>query len=192
MDKIKEYCRKKRFLLLFLAVLFLFGLIVGLYLGIDGIEILKKDVLYYARNIGSQSYNYLLIHFFFLTISLVLSFFAIGIPLLCTILFYEGMCLGFLLGIFSLTYGVGGGLFAAIFFVLTKLFFVVILILFFLKCLEIARKMIGKYIYKTDPSIVISKHLKACFYLIGFVLIYDLFLIILGDKILPLFSFLIA
>ena len=192
MDKIKEYCRKKRFLLLFLAVLFLFGMIIGIYSGINGIEILKQDILYYASNIAGQSYNYLLVHFFFLTISLVLSFFAIGIPLLCTILFYEGMCLGFLLSAFALTYSLKGAFFAVIFFILTKLFFVVILLLFFLKCLEIARKMLGKYIYKTDPSLAISKHLKACFCLIGLVLIYDLFLIILGNKILPLFSFLLA
>ncbi len=191
MYKLKQYCCKKKYILLFFAVLFVFGFVVGLYLGVSNIDLLKENVLYYQNNLLNQSYNYILIHFFFLTISFVLSFFTIGIPLLCAILFYEGMCLGFLNGIFSLVYGISGFFFSFFFFLITKFVFVILFVLFFLKCLEIARKMIGKYLYKTDPSIVITKLAKACFVLIVLALTYDIFIALFGRNLIGLFGFLL-
>ena len=191
LKQLKYYLKTKKHLILFISILALAGAIVGLYLGVSNIEFLKEDVLYYTSHIKDQSYNYILFHFFAVVISIVTSFFAIGIPLLCTLLFYEGMSVGFLIGIFSVTYGISGTLFVLLFLIVTKLVYFVILIFLFSKCLKIARKMIGKYIYKTDPSIIVGHLLKGCICLTGMLLIYDGFLYLFGSKIITLLSFLL-
>ncbi len=187
----KEYLRKNKYFVLFLAVLLIFGVVIGLYLGISNIEILREEVTYYSENISNRTYNYLLFHFFVFVFGILTSFFAIGVPFLCTLLFYEGMSMGFLLGIFSLTYGIKGFLFSCIFIFLTKFIYLICLLFLFSKCLKIARKMIGKYIYKTDPSIIIIHLVKGCVLCTIIVLLYDLVLWGTGGKILPLFQFLI-
>jgi len=192
MDKIKKYIFKKRYILLFVLVLFVFGLVVGLFLSIHNIDYLREDVVYYAKNIANQSYNYMFIHFFLLVVSLVLSFFAVGIPLICTILFYEGLTTGFLIGLFSSMYQFGGFIFSWIFIFVTKLGYVVLLLFFFFKCLEIARKMIGKYIYKTDPSIILVHLLKASACFILFIFLHDFLVYSLASKVLPFFHFLLT
>ena len=192
MNKMKVYFKKKKYLLLFLAVLMLCGLLVGLLLGITNIDFLKENVLYYSSHIENQHLSYCFFHFFLLVISLATSFFGIGIPLLCAILFYEGLTIGFLIGIFSFTYFIGGFIFSIIFLLFSKLPYLFLFILFILKCFEIARKMIGKYLYKTDPSLAVSNLLKACICIILLVLLYDTFLYFIGNKILPLFDFLLS
>ncbi len=192
MLKLRKYISKKKYILFFLLCLFLFGASIGLFLGIRNIDFLKESVVYYVSNISSQSYNYMLIHFFLLVLCFATSFIGIGVPLLCTVLFYEGLTSGFLIGIFLMTYQIGGFLFSLIFLIITKMAYILILTLFFLKTLEIARKMIGKYIYKTDPSIAITRLMKGCIYLILIAFINDIFVFFFGNKILPLFHFLLS
>lgn len=192
LKRLKYYLKQRKHLVLFISILALAGAIVGLYLGVSNIEFLKEDVLYYTSHINNQSYNYILFHFFAVVISIVTSFFAIGIPLLCTLLFYEGMTIGFLIGIFSVTYGISGTLFSLIFIIITKLIYLILLILLFSKCLKIARKMIGKYIYKIDPSILVSRLLKGCITLTVILLVYDVVLLFFANQILSFFSFLLT
>lgn len=187
----KEYFKKNRYFVLFLAVLLIFGIVIGLYLSISHIDILKEEVAYFAENISSRTYNYVFFHFFVFVVGILTSFFAIGIPFLCTLIFYEGMSIGFLLGIFSLTYGLTGFIFACIFILVTKVFYLICLLFLFSKCLRIARKMIGKYIYKTDPSIIVVHLVKGCALCTFLLIIYDALLWGLGSRILPLFNFLI-
>mgnify|MGYP005809495311 FL=1 len=187
----KEYFKKNQYFVLFLAVLLIFGIFVGLYLGVSHIDILKEEVTYFVNNISNRAYNYLFFHFFVFVIGIVTSFLAIGVPFLCTVIFYEGMSIGFLIGIFSVTYGLTGFVFSIIFILITKLFYLICLLFLFSKCLRIARKMIGKYIYKTDPSIIVVHLVKGCALCTFLLVIYDTLLWGFGNKILPLFNFLI-
>lgn len=192
MHKIKKYIQNNKYLLLFLTTLFVFGIVSGLIIGISNIHLLKESVIFYADNIKNTNYNFILIHFFFFVISFVFSFLGIGIPLLCTILFYEGLTCGFLLGIFTVTYQLGGFFYAFAFSILIKGVYLLLLVLFFFKCLTIARKMIGKYLYKTDPSLVIVRKIRACAWIIGLLFLNDVVVFFLGNKILPLFHFLLS
>ena len=177
--------------MLFLSVLLVFGLLIGLYIALSNIEILREEDTYYVSHIENRTYNHVFFHFFILVIGTILSFFAIGIPFLCALLFYEGMSIGFVLGIFGAVYHSGGLIFALIFLLITKAFYLFNLLFLFTKCLKISCKMIGKYIYKTDPSILVKHFMKGCVLITLFVLLYDLFLWGFGDQILPLFKFLI-
>ncbi len=192
MRELKKYLKKKKYLLLFVGILFSIGLIVGLILSITHINWIQNDILYFANHLESQTYEYTLFHFFLLVVSLFFSFFGIGIPILCTILFYEGMSLGFLIGSFTLCFQLKGLLFSILFYLITKGAYLLILIFFFFKCIEIARKMIGKYIYKTNPSMYIVKMLKGTLILIFFVFLIDSFLYFFATPLITIFRFLLV
>ena len=192
MLKIKRYLQKNKYFFLFLSVLLLIGLLLGIYIAWQNKSLLQELVYLYAQNIETKTYNYLFFHFFILVISVILSFFVIGIPLFCALLFYEGMSLGFILCLFTLNYNISGLCFALIFLLITKIFYLVCLVFIFTKSLKIASKRIGNYLYKTKNYDLIIKYTKGSAMFIIMVLLYDTALLFLGPKILPLFKFLIT
>ena len=189
MCHIKRFVKNQKYILFFLGTLFVFGIATGLILSLTNIEVLKESVLSYVMNIQTINYNYLLIHFFLLVLCFVTSFLGIGIPFLCALWFYEGLTWGFVFGIFSATYQLGGFLFAFLFIVITKGIYLLLFIFFFLKCLNIARKMIGKYLYKTDPSVALVRLIKGCACIICLAFLNDFLLLLLGGKVVPFFRF---
>ena len=191
MTILKKFLSRKKYLFLFMGILTLIGTLVGLYLSFKNINILKDNVYYYINNRQNLQFNYIYIHFFFLVISFIGSFFIIGLPLLCTLIFYQGLSLGFLLGIFSLTLSIKGFVYAIIFFTVTQLFYLIILYFFFIKCFNITRKTIGKIIYKTNPTNYLVSMTKCCGLLILLQTLYDFFLLLFNKPILNVFAFLL-
>lgn len=191
MTILKKFLSRKKYLFLFMGILTLIGTLVGLYLSFKNINILKDNVYYYINNRQNLKFNYIYIHFFFLVISFIGSFFIIGLPLLCTLIFYQGLSLGFLLGIFSLTLSIKGLVYATIFFTVTQLFYLIILYFFFIKCFNITRKTIGKIIYKTNPTNYLVSMTKSCGLLILLQTLYDFFLLLFNKPILNVFAFLL-
>ncbi len=189
---IKRYLQARKYLLLFLMVLLLIGFGIGMFLGITNIEALRYSVISYASNMGGSSFNYLYFHFFMVIISVLLSFCLIGVPLLCTIIFYEGMSSGFLLGIFSLTYGLKGLLFSVIFLLITKFIYIFLLIFLFSKCLQIARRMIGRFLYKSNNNELLFHLVKGVLVIVIGIIFYDTLLMFTGTKIIQNFSFLLT
>ncbi len=191
MTILKKFLSRKKYLFLFMGILTLIGTLVGLYLSFKKIYILKDNVYYYINNRQNLQFNYIYIHFFFLVISFIGSFFIIGLPLLCTLIFYQGLSLGFLLGIFSLTLSIKGLVYAIVFFTVTQLFYLIILYFFFIKCFNITRKTIGKMIYKTNPTNYLVSMTKSCGLLILLQTLYDFFLLLFNKPILNVFAFLL-
>ncbi len=192
MKQLKLYLKKKKYVLLFLSVLVLLGVAVGFFLSLANFSYLKENVLYFSQNFMNGHFSYLFLHFFFLVIALFFSFFGIGIAFLCAFIFFEGISLGLIIGLFSMTYSFSGFCFAILFFLVTKGVYFVFLLFYFMKCLEIARRMIGKFLYKTDPSHFLGRILKACGIVILVVFLSDLGIYFLGHKILIFFRFLLV
>lgn len=191
MTLLKKFFNRKKYLFLFMSVLLLIGFIIGLYLSVKHIDSLKESLYYFINNKNNLHLNYLYIHFFFLVISFLSSFFVVGLALLCSLIFYEGMTLGFLIGLFSLTLSFKGGFYAFIFFIFTQLFYLIILFFFFIKCFNIARKMIGKILYKTDPANYLVLMTKSCGILILAMVFYDFLLFLFSKPLLNVFAFLL-
>ncbi len=191
MTLLKKFLNRKKYLFLFMSVLLLIGFIIGLYLSVKHIDSLKDSLYYFISNRNNLHLNYLYIHFFFLVISFLSSFFVVGLALLCSLIFYEGMTLGFLIGLFSLTLSFKGGVYAFIFFIFTQLFYLIILFFFFIKCFNIARKMIGKILYKTDPTNYLVLMTKSCGILILAMVFYDFLLFLFSKPLLNVFAFLL-
>ena len=191
MTILKKFLSRKKYLFLFMGILTLIGTLVGLYLSFKNINILKDNVYYYINNRQNLQFNSIYIHVFFFVISFIGSFFIIGLPLLCTLIFYQGLSLGFLLGIFSLTLSIKGFVYAIIFFTVTQLFYLIILYFFFIKCFNITRKTIGKIIYKINPTNYLVSMTKSCGLLILLQILYDFFLLLFNKPILNVFAFLL-
>lgn len=191
MTLLKKFLNRKKYLFLFMSVLLLIGFLIGLYLSVKHIDSLKDSLYYFISNRNNLHLNYLYIHFFFLVISFLFSFFVVGLALLCSLIFYEGMTLGFLIGLFSLTLSFKGGVYAFIFFIFTQLFYLIILFFFFIKCFNIARKMIGKILYKTDPTNYLVLMTKSCGILILAMVFYDFLLFLFSKPLLNVFAFLL-
>lgn len=191
MTLLKKFLNRKKYLFLFMSVLLLIGFLIGLYLSVKHIDSLKDSLYYFISNRNNLHLNYLYIHFFFLVISFLSSFFVVGLALLCSLIFYEGMTLGFLIGLFSLTLSFKGGVYAFIFFIFTQLFYLIILFFFFIKCFNIARKMIGKILYKTDPTNYLVLMTKSCGILILAMVFYDFLLFLFSKPLLNVFAFLL-
>ena len=119
MKELTKYLKKKKYILLFLGVLFAFGVVVGVIIGLSNMGVLESQALYFKEHMSETSYQYVLLHFFFLSISLFTSYFGIGIPILLTLFFYEGMSFGFLFALFTSTFHIGGLLFAVLFLFIT-------------------------------------------------------------------------
>ena len=188
---IKRYLQARKYLLLFLGIILLIGFGIGMFLGITNIEALRYSVMSYASNMGGASFNYLYFHFFIVVISVLLSFCLIGVPLLCAIIFYEGMSIGFLIGIFGLTYGLKGLLFSVLLLLVTKFVYLFLLIFLFSKCLQIARRMIGRFLYKSKNNELMVHLAKGVLVIVLGIIFYDTLLLLCGSKILKTFSFLL-
>lgn len=176
-----NYLKQRRFYFLFLSIILLFGIGIGIYLGISNIVNIKENILNAMGNIGYINYNYILIHFFLLSMGVLLSFVGIGIPLLLVIIFYEGLCNGFLLSVFTILYSAKGLLFAIIYYLLTQGLFLFVLFIILIKCTLISRKMIGKFLYKTSHLELIIHLLKSCLLWISLVLAYDILFYFFGN-----------
>ncbi len=188
---IKRYLQARKYLLLFLGIIFLIGFGIGMFLGITNIEDLRYSVISYASNMGGASFNYLYFHFFMVVISVLLSFCLIGVPLLCAIIFYEGMSIGFLTSIFGLTYGLKGLLFSVLLLLVTKFIYMLLLIFLFSKCLQIARRMIGRFLYKSKNNELMIHLVKGALVIVLGIIFYDTLLFFCGSKIVQAFSFLL-
>ena len=191
MKEFTNYLKKKKYILLFLGVLFVFGVVVGAIIGLSNMSVLESQAFYYKEHISEISYQYILLHFFFLALSLFTSYFGIGLPIILTLFFYEGMSFGFLFALFTSTFHTGGFLFAILFLLITKGVYLVLFVLFFFHTLEIGRKRIGDFIYKTNSCSSLQNHAKAGILLIFFCFLFDIALSLFGTPLISLFQFLL-
>ena len=191
MKEFTRFLKKKKYGLLFLGVLFAFGVVVGSIIGLSNMNVLSSQALYYKEHITETSYPYVLLHFFFLAISLFTSYFGIGLPIILTLFFYEGMSFGLILALFTSTFHTGGFLFAILFLLITKGVYLILFILFFFHTLEIARKRVGDFIYKTNSCASLQNHAKAGILLIFFTFLFDIILLLFGTPLISLFQFLL-
>ena len=191
MKELTKYLKKKKYILLFLGVLFAFGVVVGVIIGLSNMGVLESQALYFKEHMNETSYQYVLLHFFFLSISLFTSYFGIGIPILLTLFFYEGMSFGFLFALFTSTFHIGGLLFAVLFLFITKGIYLLLFLLFFFHSLEIGRKRVGDFIYKTNSCGALQNHAKAGIVLILICFLFDVALFLFGTPLISLFQFLL-
>ena len=180
MKKIWTSIKNKKNLWLFLGIIFLFGIGVGIYFGLQTNGILENTLTNFNLNFQEQTTHFSIIHFVLLCILLISSILIIGIPLAIAYLFYEGISIGFCFTIFTITYNLKGFLFIFLFFLITKVLFLIIYSLFFFKILNLGKSIISWVIYKNNKKDYIFKLITNCLVLMIFLFFYDLLIDLFG------------
>ena len=192
MKRIWSKISKQKNLIIFLTIIFLFGIGIGIYFGFSGEKIIQTVINNYALNIKEQTAHFAIPHFTILSLLFVLSFIGLGVPAGIAYLFYEGLSIGFCGTVFSIAFHFQGFLYIIVFFTLTKIPFLLIYLFFFHKLASIAKSIISWLIYKESKKERLIHLSLGCFVLIIFLLIYDLFFDFLGINIVKSLNFLLT
>jgi hypothetical protein len=192
MKKLLLQIKNQKNVLIFLAIILLSGISLGIYFGINAKNVMESTMSNYILKIGEQGYHFAITHFTILSLLFVLSFIGFGIPVAIAYLFFEGLTIGFCGSIFSLLIGIKGLFFLLIFFLLTKIPFLIIFSFFFNKILSITRAIISWIVYKQSKKDYIINLALGCLILIVFLLLYDLFFDFIGINIIKVFNFLLT
>jgi hypothetical protein len=191
MKKISMQLKNQKNVLIFLAIILLFGIILGIYFGFNAKELMENTISNYVLKIEEQGYHFAISHFTILSLLFVLSFIGLGVPAAIAYLFFEGLTIGFCGSIFTLIIGVKGLIYILIFFLLTKIPFLFIYNFFFNKILLITKSLISWIIYKQSKKDYIINLALGCLILIVILLCYDLIFDFLGINIIKIFQFLL-
>lgn len=177
-------------MVLFLIILFMIGFATGLFLGVSHLEELKPYVFSFASS-SIHVPNLLFVHLGMLCVGFLFSCILIGIPFLFCIFFYEALSLGFFFSLMSILFFIKGSVYVILYFLIFKAFFVLVLVVFSIKCIKIPG-ILFKLKNGDFNGVHEFKHLVfACAILFTFQFVYDFFLFLFGNHFLSLFSFLL-
>ncbi len=190
MNVIVKYMKKRRTLMLFASILLIIGIIMGVIIAFNSKPEFIPLLTQYKSNIKGLTFINLMSHFSILTFLLVSSTLAIGIPLFTMVFFIEGLNIGFLITIFSITFRLNGFLFSLLFILFTNLIFLIFLFLLFPKCLEICRNVIGRILYKKDNEVFILRLVGLSLILIFIAFIIEFISFLISSHILNIFQLL--
>ncbi len=191
MTLLKEYLKRREYLLIFIGIILLFGILTGVFLVFSNTDYLLEHVLISAHTLSPVSYLSLFHHFLCLFLGIIFSIIGIGFPFFILVIFFEGISIGFILSLFSIQYFLKGTLFAFLYILISKSIYILILILLAVKSFFIMRDIIFRLVYHKSVKTRFKSTLKACLCLLIFSFIYDLFLLLFGRLLIQVFNFLI-
>jgi len=186
-----SYLKKYHNHILFFSILFIIGFFLGISFAIKNKIFLEEQINYYISNIDNIKCEYLLFHFFILNVSFILSIVGLSPIFSSTITFYEGMSSGFTITLFTMTLGFNGLFYGISFFIITKLLYLLLSLIVYIKCLSISLDRIKSYLLKNTPNISYKLRLKGMLICFIIIMIYDILLSIYARDWLSLFKFLI-
>ncbi len=192
MKKIWTSLSKHKNLWIFLSIILAFGFAVGIYFGMLSRNSFQNTISNYALSLAENATHFSITHFAIFSILLISTFFLIGIPLAVGYIFYEGISFGFCLTLFITNYQWNGLLYMLIFFIITRLFFLLIFGIFLSKLIRIGKSIMRWIIYKKNQKDYIFHITLNCILLILLLLCYDLFLDLVGIKLIRYFGFLLS
>ncbi len=155
-------------------------------------EILFLNINEFLQNFSNMSINSGIIHLIMLSSLLILSVFLIGGPLVLFFMFYNGFSIGFIISSLTCIFGIKGILYGVIYVIISKLVYVVLLILFSVNLFKIVRCIIDLIVYKKSNKESIIIFIKRSVVFIGMILLDDIILLFCGGKLVNLFNFLIS
>ena len=188
-----KWIRSNIYSIKFIISFALIALIIGFVLFNNESNVIKDGVLNSIKdldiNIINSRENVFLIHLGLVSIFIVLSIIVIGMPIFLIYYFYEFVSIGYLLSVFFSYKKFNGLLFGVVFTCINKMLFLVILSYFLINMINYTRKYINSI--KLNKNDLIINYLYKCFFVILLVIINDLFLYFLGNKLTSIFLFLI-
>ena len=195
--KLRTSFKNNKNMLIFLGILFLIGVIIGSIVFMKQPDITKAAISLelneFPTIVEASNQNQIIFHILIILILFLLSFTVIGIFGSFFYLFYEGCSLGFSLAMFYYKFKLSGIVFSLIFNIISKLIFVLIIVYVCIIGVKIAKKIIGSIVLKQDEITYrfLKRHSLILSIVVGSVLLSEVFVYFLGNKILSIFLFLL-
>ncbi len=145
---------------------------------VSGIGELKNLLNGHINNVFSHIF--LIILLYLASISVV--FYFLGVMYLM----YEGLAMGFTLGLLKDMYGIKGIIFNLLYQTLFKGLFIFLLIILLIKLFKISKFVLGRFIYKDNENFkeLIIKEIKNSLYVVLFIVIYDIIILLISKYVL--------
>lgn len=179
----------------FMLVILIIGIITGIVFVIM-LDEATKEILFlnineFLQNFSNANINSGLIHLVILSSLLILSIFLVGGPLLIFYMFYNGFSIGFVVSSITYIFGIKGMLYGSIYILISRLVYIIVLIIFNVNLFKIIKCNIDSLVYKKSNKESLSVFYKRSIVFIGIILINDVILYFGGGKLVNLFNFLI-
>ena len=179
----------------FMLVILIIGIITGIVFVIM-LDEATKEILFlnineFLQNFSNTNINSGLMHLVILSSLLILSIFLVGGPLLIFYMFYNGFSIGFVVSSITYIFGIKGMLYGSIYILISRLVYIIVLIIFNVNLFKIIKCNIESLVYKKSNKESLSVFYKRSIVFIGIILINDVILYFGGGKLVNLFNFLI-
>ena len=179
----------------FMLVILIIGIITGIVFVIM-LDEATKEILFlnineFLQNFSNANINSGLMHLVILSSLLILSIFLVGGPLLIFYMFYNGFSIGFVVSSITYIFGIKGMLYGSIYILISRLVYIIVLIIFNVNLFKIIKCNIDSLVYKKSNKESLSVFYKRSIVFIGIILINDVILYFGGGKLVNLFNFLI-
>lgn len=182
-------------LYLFISIILLIGVVVGIVfvtlLDESTKEILFLNINEFLQSIDKSNIGLILMHLVILSTLLVTSTILLGGPLIIFFIFYNGFTIGFIISSITCIFGIKGLLFSLIYVIISKLIFLVFLIIFSVNLFKIVKCTIDYIVYKKNSKEIFSAYIKRCIIFTSIILINDIILYFWGLKLVKVFEFLV-
>lgn len=179
----------------FMLVILIIGIITGIVFVIM-LDEATKEILFlnineFLQNFSNTNINSGLMHLVIISSLLILSIFLVGGPLLIFYMFYNGFSIGFVVSSITYIFGIKGMLYGSIYILISRLVYIIVLIIFNVNLFKIIKCNIDSLVYKKSNKESLSVFYKRSIVFIGIILINDVILYFGGGKLVNLFNFLI-
>ncbi len=179
----------------FMLVILIIGIITGIVFVIM-LDEATKEILFlnineFLQNFSNTNINSGLMHLVILSSLLILSIFLVGGPLLIFYMFYNGFSIGFVVSSITYIFGIKGMFYGSIYILISRLVYIIVLIIFNVNLFKIIKCNIDSLVYKKSNKESLSVFYKRSIVFIGIILINDVILYFGGGKLINLFNFLI-
>ena len=179
------------FMLVILIIAIITGIVFVIMLDEATKEILFLNINEFLQNFSNTNINGGLMHLVILSSLLILSIFLVGGPLLIFYMFYNGFSIGFVVSSITYIFGIKGMLYGSIYILISRLVYIIVLIIFNVNLFKIIKCNIDSLVYKKSNKESLSVFYKRSIVFIGIILINDVILYFGGGKLVNLFNFLI-
>lgn len=188
-----KYLRSNKNSIIFILVLAIIGIITGIILFNNLDSSLKSSVIDKIKdltiNISDSNQNNIIYHLCLISILVIFNLIVVGVPLSVFYYFYEFTTIGFLLASFFFYKKVRGLLFSIILLISYKGLFLVILSYFIISAIKYLRNLF--LLRKVSKKSLLLNQLYKGIFVIILLLLIDLIIYFVGNKILSIFLFLI-
>lgn len=180
---------------IFLSIILFLGLSLGIIfvLSLDESvkEILFLNINNFVQNIDNSNISAIVVHLVILSTLLILSILVFFLPLVIFFIIYNGFSLGFIISSLSSIFGLKGFIFSIFYIFITKLIFIIVLILYSANLFKISKSILDIVIYKKNKKDFLYLYLKRSIIYISIILLSDIILYFGGAKLIKTIVFLI-